>query len=165
MRRGQGLPLPGKGGGMMGWIEGDGFLWIKAIHAIFVIFWMAGMFMLPRYFAYHSECAIGSAESETWKLRERRILRIIVNPAMIVAWICGILMIVARPEYLSGQYWLHAKLTLVLLLSGFHGFLAGQRRKFARDEGLRNSPIWRMLNEIPSFTIIAVVILVIVKPF
>ncbi len=149
----------------MSWLAGDGYLWIKAGHVMFVIFWMAGLFMLPRYLAYHSETAVGSAESEAWKAREKRILRIILTPAMIVTWIFGLTMIVAVPEMLKGQGWLHAKLLFVVLLSGFHGFLAGQVRKFAADGGIRSSRTWRMLNEIPSFAVIIIVILVIVKPF
>jgi len=128
-----------------------------------VIFWMAGLFMLPRYLAYHCETAIGSAESEAWKAREARLLRIILNPAMIVAWIFGLLLAGAGDWF--AQPWLHAKLLLVVLLSGFHGFVAGQARRFGRDQGLRNGRTWRLLNEIPSFAAIAIVILVVVKPF
>ena len=137
--------------------------WLKAGHVIFVIFWMAGMFMLPRYLAYHCETAIGSAESEAWKAREKRLLRIIINPAMILTWVFGLLLGFTGDWF--AQPWLHAKLTLVLLLSGFHGFLAGQVRKFGKDQGLRNGRTWRLLNEIPSFATIAIVILVVVKPF
>lgn len=138
--------------------------WVKAAHVIFVIFWMAGMFMLPRYLAYHCETAPGSPESEAWKAREKRILRIIINPAMIVTWVLGLALAFAG-DWFSGQGWLHAKLLLVVLFSGFHGFLAGQVRKFARDQGLRNGRTWRMLNEIPSLVTILIVILVVVKPF
>lgn len=149
----------------MSWLEGEGFEWIKAGHVIFVIFWMAGLFMLPRYLAYHSETPVGSAESEAWKGREARILRIILTPAMIAAWLFGLLMIAARPELLSSGGWLHAKLALVIGLSGFHGLLAAQARRFRSDSGIRNTRTWRMLNEVPSFAAIAIVILVIVKPF
>lgn len=145
--------------------ESPVFEWVKALHVIAVIFWMAGMLMLPRFFVYHLEAAAGSAEADAWKLRETRLLRIIVNPAMGAAWLFGLLMIATRPDYLDGHYWLHAKLALVLALSGLHGYLAGQVRKFGRDEGLRDGRTWRMLNEVPSVTIILVVILVIVKPF
>lgn len=145
--------------------ESPVFEWVKALHVVSVIFWMAGMLMLPRFFVYHLEAAKGSSEAEAWTIREKRLLRIIVNPAMGAAWLFGLLMIAARPEYLDGQYWLHAKLTLVLALSGFHGFLAGQVRRLGQDEGMRDVRAWRLLNEIPSVTIILVVILVIVKPF
>ena len=137
--------------------------WFKAGHVIFVIFWMAGMFMLPRYLAYHSETAVGSAESEAWKAREGRLLRIILNPAMVVTWILGLTMAVAGGWFSAP--WMHTKLLLVVLLSGFHGFLAGQVRRFAKDEGRRSSRTWRMLNEIPSLAVILIVILVVVKPF
>lgn len=137
--------------------------WIKAAHVIFVIFWMAGMFMLPRYLAYHCETPTGSPESEGWKVREKRLLRLIVNPAMILAWLFGLALALTGDWF--GQPWLHAKLALVLAFSGFHGFLAGQVRKFGADQGLRNGRTWRMLNEIPSLVTILVVILVVVKPF
>lgn len=137
--------------------------WLKAAHIIFVIFWMAGLFLLPRYLAYHSETAPGSAESEVWKAREARLLRIIVNPAMIATWVFGLLLATAGGWWTAP--WLHAKLLIVLALSAFHGILAGQVRKFQSDGGLRTSRIWRLLNEIPSFAIIAIVILVVVKPF
>jgi putative membrane protein len=149
----------------MDWLEGTGYDWIKAGHVTFVIFWMAGLFMLPRYLAYHSETPVGSPESEIWKAREKRILRIILTPAMLAAWVFAILMLVARPELFQSGGWLHLKLTLVLGLSGFHGFLAAQVRKFRADAGIRNTRTWRLLNEIPSFAAIAIVILVIVKPF
>ncbi len=149
----------------MGWLEGEGFVWIKSAHVVFVIFWMAGLFMLPRYLAYHSEAPVGSAESETWKAREGRIQRVILTPALVLSRVFGLAMIAARPELMSSGGWLHAKLVLVLALSGFHGFLAGQTRKFRRDAGIRNTRTWRMLNEIPSFAVIAIVILVVAKPF
>ncbi len=149
----------------MDWLEGAGYDWIKVGHVTFVIFWMAGLFMLPRYLAYHSETPVGSPESEIWKAREKRILRIILTPAMLAAWVFAILMLVARPELFQGGGWLHLKLTLVLGLTGFHGFLAAQVRKFRSDAGIRNTRTWRLLNEIPSFAAIAIVILVIVKPF
>jgi putative membrane protein len=137
---------------------------LKIGHVIFMVFWMAGLFMLPRYFAYHCETAPGGAESETWKAREARILKVILRPAMTATWLFGLVMIALRPEYLA-LGWLHAKLALVVGLTGFHLFLSMQVRRFAADSGLRNGRTWRMLNEIPSFAAIAIVILVIVKPF
>jgi len=148
--------------GRMSWLI-PYYDWLKAAHVIFVIFWMAGMFMLPRYLAYHCETAIGSPESESWKARERRILRIIINPAMTMSWVLG-LTLAFTGDWFS-QPWLHAKLALVLAFSGFHGFLAGQVRQFGEDRGHRNDRTWRMLNEIPSLATIAIVILVVVKPF
>ena len=103
---------------------GQSYLWVKAAHIVFVIFWMAGLFMLPRYLAYHCETAIGSAESEAWKAREKRLLRIIVNPAMIMTWVFGLLLGFTGDWF--AQPWLHAKLTLVLLLSGWR--LLGWKR-------------------------------------
>ena len=149
---------------MMDWLVPPYYEWVKAAHVIFVIFWMAGMFMLPRYFAYHCESAIGSPESEAWKPREKRLLRIIINPAMMLAWIFGLMLSFSPVTEAWSHPWFHAKFALVLALSGFHGYLAGQVRKFARDEGMRNGRTWRLLNEVPGVTIILVVILVIVRP-
>lgn len=150
---------------MIEWLEGVGYDWIKAGHVIFVIFWMAGLFMLPRYLAYHSETPVGSAEGEIWKAREARILRVILTPAMLAAWAFAILMLVGRPEMLQGAGWLHAKLALVIALSGYHGFLAAQVRKFRDEGGIRKSRTWRMLNEVPALAAIVIVILVVAKPF
>jgi protoporphyrinogen IX oxidase len=153
---------------MLEWIDGSVYLWIKALHVVFVIFWMASLFMLPRFYAYHVEAAPGSAEAAAWTERETRLLRIIMNPSMILAWLLGLVMIFSPPgPGLTGPGigWLHAKLTLLLLLTGFHGFLAGQRRKLAAGAGIRATKTWRLLNEIPGIVIIAAVILVIVKPF
>lgn len=145
--------------------ESPVYEWVKALHVVFVIFWMAGLFILPRFFVYHLEAQPGSAEDAAWKERERRLLRIVLTPAMIAAWVFGLLMVFTRPEMLSGQGWLHAKLLLVVLLSGFHGYLAAQVRKFADGGGLRVNRTWRLLNEVPGAAILAIVILVIVKPF
>lgn len=139
--------------------------WIKALHVTFVIFWMAALFMIPRYFAYHMEADAGSPESDRWKEREARLFRIIANPSMILAWLFGLLMIAARPEFLTGQGWLHAKLLLVVALSGLHGYLAARRKAFARDERPLTGRAWRLINEVPAIVILAVVVLVIVKPF
>lgn len=139
--------------------------WVKALHVIFVIFWMAGLFMLPRFFAYHVEAPAGSAEAAGWVERERRLLRIILTPALVLAWVFGLLMIGAQPGLLSGQGWLHAKLALVLGLSGYHGFLSAQARRLAIGGGIRETRTWRLLNEVPGIAIILVVVLVIVKPF
>jgi putative membrane protein len=140
--------------------------WVKSLHLIFVIFWMAGMFMLPRYLAYHAEEAPGSDQDRKWQEREQRLLRIIINPAMIVSWIFGLWLIVILAQAgmaLGG--WLHAKLLLVVILTVLHVMLARWRKAFLRGENTRSSRFYRMVNEIPSFAIIAIVILVIVKPF
>ncbi len=145
-----------------GWL-GESYLWIKALHVIFVIFWMAGLFILPRYFAYHSECAFGSPEDLSWRERESRLLRIIINPSMILTWLFGLAL--AFHLGFAGNGWLHLKLVMVFLLSGYHGMLARWRKDFARGANKRSSRFYRIANEIPTLATIPIVILVIVKPF
>ncbi len=142
---------------------GSAYLWVKALHIIFVIFWMAGMFLLPRYFAYHCQCEMGSDEDKKWIEREQKLIRIIVNPAMIITWIFGVALVVNIGFGAGG--WLHAKLALVILFSGFHGFLSRWRKEMAAGERKRGESFYRRVNEIPAVVIIAVVILVVVKPF
>jgi len=137
-------------------------LWIKALHIISVIYWMAGMFMLPRYFAYHAECAPGSDEDRKWQERERKILRIIINPSMIAAFLFGgLLMHVLGPV----PDWLWLKLAIVLGLLVFHHLLARWRKAFVRGENSRSSRFYRMVNEIPSLSVIVIVGLAVLKPF
>lgn len=144
----------------------DGFLapwydWIRALHLIAVIFWMAGMFMLPRYFAYHAETELGSDEDRKWIERERRLLRIIINPAMIAAFLSGIMLI----SIIGLDHgWLHLKLVLVLALAALHGLFARWRKDFARGENRHDSRFYRIINELPTIATILIVILVIVKP-
>lgn len=142
---------------------GASYLWVKSIHLIFVIFWMAGLFMMPRFFAYHVEAAEGSEERENWILREKRLLRIIMNPAMIIAWVFG-LMLVMHIGFGAGG-WLHTKLLLVVLLTGFHMILARWRRQLSEGSLIKTSRFFRIANEIPSLAIILIVLLVIVQPF
>lgn len=142
---------------------GAAYLWVKAIHIIFVIFWMAGMFMLPRFFAYHMQYEAGSSEDAHWIEREARLMKIIINPAMTIAWILG-LTLVAHIGLDAGG-WLHAKLLLVFLFSGFHGMLSKERKSIAAGNRTRSEKFYRMINEIPALVIIIVVILAIVKPF
>ncbi|NUU44983.1 protoporphyrinogen oxidase HemJ [Tardiphaga robiniae] len=137
--------------------------WAKALHVIAVISWMAGMFYLPRLFVYHCDAEIGSKQSETFKVMERRLLKAIINPAMIAAWILGLYLAWAGHWFSSG--WFHAKLTLVLLMSGVHGFLSARVRDFAQDKNTRTSKFYRIINEVPTILMILIVILVIVKPF
>jgi protoporphyrinogen IX oxidase len=137
--------------------------WIKALHVIAVISWMAGMLYLPRLFVYHCEAEIGSKQSETFKVMERRLLKAIINPAMIVTWLAGLYLAWAGHWYLSG--WFHAKFLLVLLMSGVHGFFAGRVRAFAADRNAYSPKFYRIINEVPTILMIAIVILVIVKPF
>lgn len=137
--------------------------WAKAIHVIAVIAWMAGMLYLPRLFVYHAEAIRGSTESETFKLMEQRLLRAIINPAMIVTWAFG-LYLAWRGFQFSGA-WLHLKLALVLVLSGLHGYLSKQVRLFAADKNTKSARHWRIVNEVPALLMVAIVVLVIVKPF
>lgn len=142
----------------------DLYAWIKALHVISIIAWMAGLLYLPRLFVYHTETAPGSEGSERFKVMERRLLRAIMNPAMIAAYVFGIWMVVLSPDWL-GQGWLHAKILLVLLLTGAHMAMARWRRAFAEDRNTRPQRFYRIVNEVPTVLMIAIVILVIVKPF
>jgi putative membrane protein len=138
-------------------------LWLKTLHIIAVISWMAGLLYLPRLFVYHAGAAPGSELSETLKLMERRLLRRIINPAMIAVWLTGPLL-----AYRLGAFqapWLHAKLGLVLVLSGVHGFLAGQVRAFAADRNRRPAIFYRIFNEAPALIMVLIVFFVVVKPF
>ena len=138
------------------------YLWLKAGHVIFMIFWMAGLFMLPRYLVYHQEAAPGSPEEAVWADRERKLLKIILMPSIIVVWVLGILL--ATTQHLWDQPWLHAKLFLVLLLSGYHGYMAGSAKKLARGERSLTGKQLRLLNEVPGVVAAVIVILVIVRP-
>lgn len=140
------------------------YLWIKALHVISVIFWMAGMAYLPRLFVYHAEAAPGSEKSETFKVMERRLMRAIINPAMLAAFLFGGLMIWANPDLLS-QHWLHVKLALVIVMTGIHGFFSRWRRDFEADRNKRPARFYRIWNEAPPVLVVFIVILVIVKPF
>ncbi len=146
----------------MNGLLGAAYLWVKAAHVIAVIFWMAGMLMLPRFFVYHWQAAPGSAEDEAWRERERRLLRIVVNPAMVLAWILGLLL-AAHLGFAGG--WLHAKLVAVLLLSAYHGMLARWRRAFATGRYPHGERFFRITGELPALFVIAIVVLVVVKPF
>lgn len=146
------------------WIDPVGLYdWIKAAHVIAVIAWMAGMLYLPRLFVYHAEAESGSEKSETFKVMERRLLRAIINPAMVATWVLG-LWLAWRGFGFSGG-WLHAKIAAVLLLSGVHGYLSASVRRFAEDRNEKPSRHWRIVNEIPTVLMIVIVILVVVKPF
>jgi protoporphyrinogen IX oxidase len=142
----------------------DAYTWIKALHVIMVIFWMAGLLMLPRFFAYHVEdMAIDARFDALWQQRELRLLRIIINPAMIITWVCGLWLAIHTGYWHS--LWFICKFFLVFGLSGLHGFLAGCRKAFVRGTNTRSSTFFRLLNEIPSLVTILVVILVIVQPW
>lgn len=137
--------------------------WIKALHVISVIAWMAGMLYLPRLFVYHAGAAVGSELSETLKIMERRLLRAIINPAMISSFVFGIWMLVLVPDFLS-EPWMHVKLTCLFLMTGVHGFLSRWRRAFAEDRNTHSAKFYRFINEIPTVLMIIIVIMVIVRP-
>ncbi|POF32904.1 protoporphyrinogen oxidase HemJ [Roseibium marinum] len=141
----------------------DLFLWIKSLHVVAIIAWMAGMFYLPRLFVYHADAEVGSVQSETFKVMERRLLKAIINPSMIAAWIFGLWMAYELDVWRDG--WFHAKLALVIVMSGVHGYLSRCVKTFARDENTRPARFYRILNEVPTVLMIGIVILVIGKPF
>ncbi|MBN8805028.1 MAG: hypothetical protein BGO58_01000 [Sphingopyxis sp. 65-8] len=138
-------------------------LWVKAAHVIFVIFLMAGLFMMPRFFVYHHQCAVGSDEDRKWIEREDRLRKIILNPSLVIVWILG-LMLAFNGGYWS-QGWFHAKLLLVLLLSGYHGWTIGYFKKLKRGERPLSEKRLRMLNEVPGVAVAIIVILAVVRPF
>ena len=139
------------------------YLWLKAFHVVAVIAWMAGMLYLPRLFVYHCESVPGSIQSETFKIMERRLLKAIINPAMIVTWVLGLVLVWQGGWHVSG--WLHAKVALVVALSALHGVYARRLKDFAADRNSRPARYYRILNEVPTVLMIGIVILVIVKPF
>ena len=141
------------------------YFWIKAFHIIAVIAWMAGMLYLPRLYAYHCEVTPGSSESERFKVMERRLLRAIVNPAMIAVWVLGLTLVFMPASGGGAQPWLHAKLLLVVILSAVHVLFAIWRKDFARDANTRSQRFYRIVNEVPTILMIAIVILAVVKPF
>ncbi len=154
----------------MGGFLGAADVWAKAAHLIFVVFWMAGLFMLPRYLVYHQEAlAAGRAdEAALWVTREGKIRSIILTPAMIVVWVLGIALAInlgiADPGT-TGLGWLHLKILLVVLLSGYHGWAVGYARKLAANRPTLDGRTLRMLNEVPALAVTLIVVLVIVKPF
>ena len=137
--------------------------WVKALHVIAVISWMAGMLYLPRLFVYHAEAAAGSEKAETFKVMERRLLRAIINPAMMATWVLGLWLAWRGFGFMGG--WLHAKIALVLAMSAVHGYLSASVRRFAEDRNDRPARHWRIVNEVPTLLMVAIVILVVVKPF
>ena len=139
------------------------YLWIKAAHVIFVIFFMAGLFMMPRFFVYHHQCAVGSEEDKKWIEREDRLRRIILNPSIMLVWILGLMLAFNGDYWREG--WFHAKLLLVFLLSGYHGWLIGYAKKLAKGERPLTEKQLRLLNEVPGVAAAIIVILVIVRPF
>jgi protoporphyrinogen IX oxidase len=137
--------------------------WLKAFHVIAVIAWMAGMLYLPRLFVYHCEAEPGSKQSETFKVMERRLLRAIINPAMAATWILGLWLVWQGGWTRAG--WLHAKVALVIVMSGVAGLFARYVRDFANDRNVRSQGFYRIINEVPTLLMIAIVILAVVRPF
>jgi protoporphyrinogen IX oxidase len=139
------------------------YAWIKAGHVIFVIFWVAGLFMLPRYYIYHQEAAPGSAEEKKWVDREGKLRMIILLPSMLMVWILGLLLASITGAWAQG--WFHAKFALVLALSGYHGWMVAYGRKLSKGRRDMSGRSLRMMNEVPGIAAVIIVILVIVKPF
>ena len=146
---------------------GNAYPWVKAAHLIFVIFWMAGLFMLPRYLVYHQEAAIGSPEAALWVEREAKIRTIIMTPAMVVVWVLGLVLAANAGLFsgMSGLGWLHAKLLLVVVLTGYHGWAIGYGKKLAAGKPTLTGRQLRLINEVPAVLVTFIVILAIVQPF
>lgn len=146
---------------------GAAYPWVKAAHVVFVIFWMAGMFMLPRYLVYHQEAGVGTPEAERWIERERKLRKMIVTPSILLVWLLGgaLAVNIGLFDGQPGLGWLHAKIALVVLLSAYHGWAVGYSKKLARGQAPLTGRQLRMLNEIPALAVVLIVILVIVRPF
>lgn len=142
---------------------GATMLWVKAAHVIFVIFFMAGLFMMPRFFVYHHQCPVGSDEDKKWIEREDRLRRIILNPSIALVWILGLML--AFNGDVWHQRWFIAKFLLVVALSGYHGWMASYAKKLAKGQRPLTEKRLRLLNEVPGIAAAVIVILVIVKPF
>ena len=142
---------------------GPAYLWVKAAHVTFVIFWMAGLFVLPRYYVYHQEAPVGSPEDRVWIEREARVRSIILTPAMLVVWILGLMLAFNIDAW--GQPWFSAKLAFVVALTGYHGWLGRYGKKLANGERPLSGKAVRLLNEIPGVAAAIIVVLAIVRPF
>lgn len=147
---------------MTGWL-GAAYPWVKSAHLIFVIFWIAGLFMLPRFYIYHAPIAPGTPEDALWIERETRLRRIIISPAMVLVWIFGLMLAVDIGAFSQG--WFHAKLAAVILLSAYHGWAVGYGKKMAHGYRAASDRSLRVMNEVPGIATAVIVILVIVKPF
>jgi len=142
----------------------ENYLLLKALHLIAVISWMAGLFYLPRLFVYHTRVAQGSEADQLFQVMEHKLLKIIMNPAMIASWVIGILLIKANTAIVADG-WIHAKLTLVLILSGFQGYLGWTRKQFVKGTNKRSEKFFRIINEVPTLIMITVVVLAVFKMF
>lgn len=140
------------------------YYWLLALHIISVISWMAGMFYMPRLFVYHTRLEIGSDASEMFKEMERKLIRIIINPAMTATWIFGLALSFGQDSWNAGG-WFYIKFIAVLIMSGFHGYLSRWRKAFERDENVNSEKFFRMVNEIPTILMIIIVFMVFLKPF
>ena len=139
------------------------YAWLKAGHVIFVIFWIAGLFMLPRFYVYHQEAPPGSEEERKWIERERRLRNIIISPAMILVWLFGLALAWVTGAW--SEHWFHAKFALVVALSGYHGWMVGYGRKLAAGVRPASGRALRLMNEVPGIAVVLIVVLVIVRPF
>ena len=150
---------------MDGWIGflGNAYLWVKSAHILFVVFWMAGLFMLPRFYAYHQEAERGSDEWSRWADREVRLVKIILNPSMIAVWALGLILVINLGVAREG--WFILKFAVVILLSGYQGWMTGYQKKLASGVGMVSNKTMRMLNEVPGLTAVIIVIMVVVRPF
>ncbi|MBN33758.1 MAG: TIGR00701 family protein [Rhodospirillaceae bacterium] len=149
---------------MEGFLGGT-YLWIKAIHIMAVIAWMAGMLYLPRLFAYQVDAEPGSTQSEIFKVMERRLLRGIIDPAMILVFVLGILLVIDRGPAIWSEGWWHVKLLALVILSGLHGMFSRWRRDFEADRNTRSARFYKIANEIPAVLMVIIVLMVVVKPF
>ncbi|HEX4849003.1 MAG TPA: CopD family protein [Novosphingobium sp.] len=147
----------------MNWMLSTTYLWLKAGHIIFVIFWMAGLFMLPRFFVYHQEAEPDSPENALWIEREARLLKIILWPSLVVAWVLGLALAYATGAF--GQGWFHVKLAAVLALTSYHIWLAGYHAALTRGERRLTGRKLRMINEVPGIAAALIVIMVVLRPF
>jgi putative membrane protein len=147
---------------MVGFL-GESYLWVKALHIIAVIAWMAGMLYLPRLYVYHVDAAAGSAQAETFKVMERRLLRFIINPAMLASWAVGLALVAHLDAW--GEGWMHGKFALLLGMQLIHAGFARWRRQFAADANRHEAHFYRIVNEAPTVLMIAIVLLAVVKPF
>ncbi|MCZ4281180.1 protoporphyrinogen oxidase HemJ [Kiloniella laminariae] len=147
----------------MGGFLGDFYLWVKAIHIMAVISWMAGLFYLPRLFVYHTQVPTGSERSEIFKVMERKLFRFIMTPAMAATWIFGILLVLNIEAYREG--WFHGKLVCLLGMQAFHGMSSKWMKNFQSDINVKSEKFFRLANEVPTLLMIAIVILAVVKPF
>ena len=148
--------------GMTGWLNGA-YLWVQAAHVIFVIFWVAGLLIFPRHLTYHAATPVGSPEDRLWIERERLLKRVILTPALIAVWVLGLSL--ATSYGFAGAGWLHAKIALVIAMSGFHGWLVATSRKMAAGVRPYAEQTFRRAGEIPAVLTVAIVVLVVVKPF